>query len=344
MANPSPSKKISVIFSFRNEAEVLPELIRRTRIVFKNALEAGMISSYELIFVDDASQDRSLEILQQNASGHDDIRILTMSRPFGVAPCIIAGMKYSTGDCVVYLDTDLQDPPEIIPELLRAWQDGQDIDVVHTIRRTRLGESRLKILITHLGYWILNHTTDIALPKEAGDFKLLSRRVVNHITQFKEKNPFIRGLVCWAGFNQIFIYYDRHPRAAGKTKFPVLSRGVIENFFDSALISFSNFPLKLALLAGSIVFLGSFALLTYTIVQKIIFPSQTGLSMTLMAILFLGGLQLMASGILGLYLNSIFLEAKGRPNYIIKETFGFTDPLAAKHINESTSLTKVPFL
>jgi glycosyltransferase involved in cell wall biosynthesis len=315
---------LSVVFSFHNEEDVLPELLTRIRAVLRQEKIKGSISDYELIFVDDHSTDRSLDILLEESRQGHDIRIIQMSRQFGVSPCALAGMEYSAGDAVIYMDADLQDPPEVIPEMIKAWQEGKDIDVVHTVRASRAGEPRLKILLTRIGYWILNRMTEFSLPVNAGDFKLLSRRVVEHLVRIKEKNPFLRGLVCWLGFNQAYVKYHRKERAAGKTKFPVLSRQVIWNFLDSALISFSNLPLKLALFVGIIVSLAAFLLLIFFVIQKLVLSYVTpGISVVMVTILFLGGVQLVTIGILGLYLSSVFLETKGRPNYIIKETYGF---------------------
>ncbi|MCK5216108.1 MAG: glycosyltransferase family 2 protein [Candidatus Omnitrophica bacterium] len=315
---------LSIVFSFRNEEDVLAELIQRVRTVLQQEINKGTLVEYELIFVDDSSTDRSYEILVDQASAQQDIRILLMSRPFGVSPCAIAGMECARGDAVVYMDADLQDPPELIPELISAWQKGEDIDVVHTIRLSREGESRIKMFITRVGYWILNRTTEFSLPQNAGDFKLLSRRVVDHLVQLRERNPFLRGLVCWVGFNQAYVKYHRKKRAAGKAKFPVLGRKVIWNFLDSALISFSNLPLKIALFVGCIVSVLAFLFLVYFVIQKVVLPYVTpGISVIMVTVLLLGGVQLVTIGLLGLYLSSVFLEAKGRPNYIIKETFGF---------------------
>lgn len=317
-------KMISVVFSFRNEAEVLPELIRRTRDVLQKEEKAGVIAGHELIFVNDSSADRSQAILLEHAQNHQDIRILTTSRPFGVSPCALAGLEYASGDAVIYMDADLQDPPEVIPELIRAWQEGPDIDVVHTVRKSRAGESWIKIFLTRIGYWTLNRLMDFKLPIEAGDFKLLSRRVVDELIQMKENKPFLRGLVCWVGFKQTFVYYERQPRRLGKTKFPVLSRGVIGNFLNSAVISFSSLPLKLALGAGVVTTVASLGLFFYKLLALAgLPPLPQEFSALVVGIVFLGGLQLMAIGILGLYIHSIFLETKGRPNYILKETFGF---------------------
>jgi glycosyltransferase involved in cell wall biosynthesis len=230
---------LSVVFSFRNEEHVLPELIRRVRTVLQGQRAEGVISGHELIFVNDASTDQSLRVLIEHAQNHDDIRVINMSRNFGVSPCVMAGMARAKGDLVVYMDTDLQDPPEVIPQMLRAWREGDKVDVVHTVRRSRKGESAFKLFITRIGYYILNRYCTVAIPQEAGDFKLLSRRAVEQVLQFKEHTPFMRGVVAWIGFNQVFVPYDREARFAGKSKFFVLSRKVISNFFSSAIVNFS---------------------------------------------------------------------------------------------------------
>jgi len=230
------SPNLSVVFSFRNEEEVLPELIRRTTIVLQKELSKNNLSSYELIFVNDASSDDSLTILKEQAKDDNSIRIINMSRCFGVSQCVLAGMECTSGDLIVYMDTDLQDPPEIIPELLQSWRDENGVEVVHTIRLSRQGESRIKLLITKIGYYILNKFSIIYLPVEAGDFKLLTRRAVDQLVQLRENHPFVRGLVCWIGFKQSYVKYHRQPRFAGKTKFQVLGLKVLNNFSKVSLI------------------------------------------------------------------------------------------------------------
>ncbi|HET6881159.1 MAG TPA: glycosyltransferase, partial [Pirellulales bacterium] len=242
---------------------------------------------------------------------------------FGVSPCVLAGMLHARGDAVIYMDADLQDPPEVIPDLVRAWQANRDIDVVHTVRRSRAGETRLKLALTRLGYWLLRTVSTIDLPLEAGDFKLLSRRAVNLVTQFHEKRPFLRGLVCWIGLGQAKVYYDRQPRWSGKTKFHVLGLKVIRNFIDSAIVSFSDVPLKLATMFGLLFSTVAVGYLAFTLVtwwRGSVVPDG---SVTLIAVLFVGGVQLLSVGILGTYIASIFLESKGRPNFIIRDMRGF---------------------
>lgn len=316
---------VSVILSFRNEQEVIPELIRRLRNVFDKEQKENKIKGHELIFVNDDSTDRSLELLLEKAKGRNDIKVINMSRNFKGSVCVMAGLKYSKGDVVIYMDTDLQDPPELIPHLIEEWRKG-DVDVVYTTRKTRKGENPLKLFFTGLGYRILKAVSNISVPMNSGDFKLLSRRAVAEIIRFEEKKPFMRGLISWIGFKQSQVFYDRDARYAGETKFPIYSWRVIGNFLDSALISFSDVPLKLALLSGFIVSGGAFLFLIWVFVQKFLGLALPGWSALAAITLVLGGIQLITIGVLGLYINAIFNEVKKRPNYIVKDTYGFEEP------------------
>lgn len=313
---------ISIVLSFYNEQEVLPALIERLRKTMSALLQDRTISGYELLFVNDDSTDQSEAVLREALEGHDDIKIITMSRNFGVTECAMAGLEYATGSAAIYMDADLQDPPELIPSLIKTWKSG-DIDVVHTIRRTRAGESPVKKILTKIGYKILHNVTDIELPIEVGDFKLLSRRALDHLKQLKEQKPFLRGLVCWIGFNQVFVPYDREQRFSGDTKFPIFGRRVIWNFLESALISFSSAPLKAMILLGSGISIIAFLMIIYVVAQKFILPDVThGWSTIMATMLLLGGIQILSLGVIGLYINIIFKEAKGRPRYIIKKVIG----------------------
>jgi dolichol-phosphate mannosyltransferase len=321
VANLAPS--LSIVLSFANEEDVLPEAIRRLRTVLRAERERGAISRYELVFVNDASGDRSLEILADAARDHDDIRVINMARNFGVTPCVLAGFDYCTGDLVVYMDADLQDPPEIIPEMLDAWKAAGCVDVVHTVRRSRGGETWIKLAVTQLGYRILKAVSSVPLRIEAGDFKLLSRRAVDELRRLREKRPYMRGLVAWIGLKQTEIRYDRQPRAAGKTKFPVLGAKVIRNFLDSALISFSDIPLQLATLMGLLTSFAAFVFLVDVLVEKLLGRNIPGWTAIMATLLFVSGMQMLFLGIQGRYIAAIFLETKGRPNYIVESTFGF---------------------
>jgi len=313
---------LSVVLSFRNEEDVLDELLRRLRSVLTAEVEAGRLSDYEFVFVNDDSTDRSREILEREAAIHPDIRLITMSRCFGVSPCALAGIEFSSGDAVVYMDADLQDPPEVIPRMIEAWQERKT-DVVHTVRESRSGEWKGKLLITRIGYQVIRMVSDIQLQIEAGDFKLLSRRAADHLVRLREKRPYLRGLVSWIGFNQQTIRYHREARAAGETKFPVLSSSVLRNFLSSALISFSDVPLQFALVAGVVVSLLSLVVLFYMSLTSMSSVQGGVWSTATVLIIFLSGFHLLTTGILGLYVNSIYLETKRRPNYIVESCMGF---------------------
>ena len=315
--------KISVVLSFFNEEEVLEELVSRIRKAIASNL-SGRISTHEMIFVNDRSTDGSLALLHRLAEGHDDIKVITMARNFGISPCVFAGFEHASGDAVIYMDSDLQDPPELIPRMVDLWLFNQELDVIHTKRASRAGESRIKLFITKIGYSILQKISNIGIQPEVGDFKLLSRRAVNQLVRLKEHRPFTRGLVNWIGFNQTTITYNREARFAGDTKFRVFSWGVVSNFLDSALISFSDVPLKISLLLGFVVSFGAFSYLIIIFIMKYLNWSLPGWSAIMATMLLLGGIQLFTLGMLGLYINAIFIESKKRPNYIIESTFGFT--------------------
>lgn len=310
---------VSVVLSFYNEQSVIPELLSRMRQMFADTREH--ISGYELIFVNDASTDGSEELLRREIEETGDIVMLNMSRNFGVSECVYAGFAQSRGDVVVYMDADLQDPPEVIPALLEQWRADPDAEVVYTTRRTRAGEHPLKMLLTKVGYRFVNRISSTDLPVDSGDFKLLSRRVVDEILRCEEKLPYLRGLVSWVGFKQVPVYYDREPRfdGRGNTKFSVLSKRVIYGYLDRALISFSDAPLKLALFAGFFIAgLAAFYLLV-VLVQKIFGWHEPGWPAIMATMLLLGGVQLIVLGSIGLYINVIFHEVKRRPNYIVKD-------------------------
>lgn len=308
---------LSVIFSFKNEEDVIPELLNRIRSV----LNKECPNSYELIFVNDCSTDNSEQMLIEESKKHNDIKIITTARNAGVSPCVLLGMEYSSGEAVVYMDTDLQDPPEVIPELLRKWREGND--VVHTVRLSRAGESEVKLFITHIGYKLIRWASSIDLMINAGDFKLLSRRAVNEVIKLKEKKPYMRGLVTWVGFKQDKIDYHREARGGGESKFAVFSTSVINNFLDSALISFSDLPLKLFMIFGSFVSFLSFLYLPYVALKRLLGYSIPENYLFIAVFFFLLGFIILGIGVLGLYISSIFFETKNRPNYIIDHTFGF---------------------
>jgi dolichol-phosphate mannosyltransferase len=312
--------KISVVLSFYNERSVLPELLKRMRAVFATLITKNWVSSYELIFVNDNSSDDSEKYLRSELQ-NGDVVIINMSRNFGVSECVMAGMAHASGDAVIYMDSDLQDPPEVIVKMVEAWRSDLEADVIYTTRTRREGEHWLKMLVTKIGYRFINAISEIDLQIDSGDFKLLSRRIVDNILQLKEDKPYMRGLVSWLGFKQIQVFYDRDERLDGRenTKMKVLSRKVIYYWLDRALISFSDAPLKLMLFLGIGLSSLSFLYILVVISQKMLGLSVPGWAAIMSAILFLGGVQIMMLGFIGLYIGAIFKETKQRPRYIVKD-------------------------
>ena len=311
--------KISVILSFYNERTILPELLQRIRAVFSPLMESNYVSSYELVFVNDNSTDESEKYLTSELD-KGDIVVINMSRNFGVSECVIAGMAHASGDAVIYMDADLQDPPEVIPQLIEAWRADVDAEVIYTTRTRREGEHWLKMLVTKIGYRFINAISEIELQVDSGDFKLLSRRAVDNLLQLQEDKPYMRGLVSWIGFKQVQVFYERLERFDGRenSKMNVLSRKVLYYWLDRALISFSDAPLKMMLFAGFGLSVISFFYIIVVIVQKLLGLSIPGLSAIMSAVLFLGSVQIMMLGFIGLYVGAIFREGKRRPRYIVK--------------------------
>lgn len=316
MPNGSPPV-LSVVLSFRNEAQVIPELLLRL-----NRVLSALSLEYEVIFVNDASVDDSLRLLTEEAGRNRRLKIITMSRAFGQAECAVAGLAFSTGAAVLLMDTDLQDPPELIPSLVTEWRAGAD--VVYTVRTRRLGESLLKSLVTRAGYHVIRTVANIDLPVEAGDFRLLSRRVVDELLKLPEHSPYLRGLVAWVGFKQVPVYYERRPRFAGRTHFPLFSPNPWRGFF-SGLTSFSSAPLVVFLPIGLAICLGSFGaagVIWMTPQWRAGVPASGLVALSLTA---LCGLQLAGLGLIGVYIGRILQDVRGRPRYIIESVVGVDD-------------------
>ena len=309
---------VSIVFSFRNEEEVIPELVDR----IAAALDPLKFVSYELIFVNDDSTDASFSILCQ-LQRQFPITIVNMSRRFGVSPCVLAGFAEAKGDAVIYLDADLQDPPELLPEMIARFLDGAD--VVHTTRTSRDGESAVKMWLTRKAYRVINFFSDLPMPENAGDFKLLSRRVVNHILDLKEFDPYMRGLSIWVGYRQDFLPYRRQARGGGVTKWPLLSRGPLREFIRG-LAAFSAAPLYISFLLGLVTSLLAICLVFYAIVTKFFGVAVPGTSGVLIAVAFFNGIVLMTNGIIGIYVARIYNQVVGRPNYIVKNVIRHSRP------------------
>ena len=308
-------KLLSVVFSFRNEESNLIELVKRTSTAIKKLGNW----TFELIFVNDDSNDSSETILTDLQKSYP-IKIVNMSRRFGVGPCVLAGLNIAKGDAVVYMDSDLQDPPEIIPKLVQKFENG--VDVVHTRRTKRLEESFVKIFLTKMAYRVINISSNIPLPVDAGDFKLLSRRAVSYVNNLNEHNPYIRGLTVWIGFKQDFVNYERQGRFSGESKFPSLLSarywyGASAEFVRG-ITGYSTGPLLLGIFIGLFAILFSFILIIYALYAKFSGAAIPGSSGIIIVVAFFSGMILTTIGITGLYIARIYEQTQGRPRYIIK--------------------------
>ena len=304
-------KLLSVVFSFRNEEGNIKELVERVH----SSLKKSSNWKYELIFVNDDSTDDSENILLELQKDYP-IKIINMSRKFGVDPCVIAGFRHAEGEAIIYLHTDLQDPPELIPDMLKKYEEG--FDVVHTIRTKRLGEGRFRMFVTKIAYYIINILSDINLPVQAGDYKLISQKALNKILDQKEFRPYVRGLSVWVGFRQAYLNYERQARGAGKSKMPLLSAGPVTDFI-SGVTSYSLKPLYIGIFLGFFSILISLLLIIYSLYLKFNNLAIPGATSIIIAISFFSGILLFTLGIIGIYLARIFEQTKGRDQYVIKD-------------------------
>ncbi len=291
-------KLLSVVFSFRNEEGNIKELVNRINI----SLEKLTNWNYELIFVNDDSTDNSESILL-NLQKKYPIRIINMSRNFGVDPCVLAGFRNAKGDAIVYLHTDLQDPPEIIPDLIKKHEEG--FDVVHTVRTKRKGESKFRMLVTRIAYLLINILSDINLPIEAGDYKLISRKALDKILNQREFRPYVRGLSVWVGFKQTFYKYERQARGSGKSKMPLLSEGPVTDFVNG-ITSYSLKPLYIGIFFGFLSIIISVLLIIYALYLKFSNLAIPGSTSIIIAVSFFSGILLFTLGVIGVYLARIF--------------------------------------
>ena len=304
----------SIIAPIYNEAPTLPELYRRMQEVLDQTGEA-----WELILVDDGSTDGSTDLIREFASQDPRVRPVIFARNFGHQIAVTAGLDFSRGQAVVIIDADLQDPPEVILDLIEKWRQGYE--VVYAVRTERVGESWFKLFTASLFYRLIYKITDVDLPLDAGDFRLLDRKVVNVINQMRERHRFLRGMSVWVGFRQIGVPYRRAPRFAGQTKYPVKK---MVKFASDAITSFSYFPLQVATYLGFISAGISILAIPVVIAIRLLGMHNPntpllGQATTLIAVLFLGGVQLISLGILGEYIGRLYDEAKGRPLYIVRE-------------------------
>ena len=303
---PRPSP-LSVVAPVLNEEETLRTFCERTR----TALDG---TEFELVLVDDGSTDRSGEILDELAAEDDRVKVLRLSRNFGYQAAVTAGLDHAVGEAVVTIDADLQDPPELIEELVQRWREGSD--VVYAARRERAGETRAKLTTARWFTGLFKRLAQLEMPEGVGDFRLMDRRAVDALRNMPERSRFLRGMVVWVGFNQSSVPYDRDARYAGGTRYRW--RTLIRISVD-ALSSFSRVPLQVATLIGLVVSSLAFLGIPYVIVNRLLGFYVEGVSTLLFAILFLGGIQLIFLGVIGEYISRIYDEVKQRPLYVVGE-------------------------
>ena len=306
----TPRIRYSIVAPIYNEVESLPHLYRRVKLVM-----SALREPWELILVDDGSTDGSTDAIRALAKKDRHVRPVIFARNFGHQIAITAGWDFARGDAVVIIDADLQDPPEAIPKLLRKWKEGYD--VVYAVRAEREGESWFKRFSASVFYRLIYRITDVRIPVDTGDFRLMDRKVINVLNQMRERHRFPRGMSAWVGFRQVGVPYKRAARHAGVTKYPFKK---MLKLALNAITGFSYFPLQIATYFG---FLSAgLAILAIPIVAILRMTGSQfflGQATTLIAVLFLGGVQLISLGVLGEYLGRIYDEVKGRPLYIVRE-------------------------
>ncbi len=301
---------VAIVVPFLNEEENLPELYRRLTAVFEKRSETAAF-----LFVDDGSTDGSVLALEKLRQNDPRIRILQLSRNFGHQIAITAGMDYADADAVVIIDADLQDPPETIADLLDKWHDG--FEVVYAVRKSREGETWIKRFLAASFYRIFHQMAKVNVPMDAGDFRLVDRKVVDALKNVRELHRFMRGLTCWVGFRQCAVEYDRAARHAGETNYPVWKS---LRLAADAITSFSALPLRLMTVMGALIALCGFIQGMWVIVGRIINPDSyvSGWATVVALILFMAGVQLLCLGLVGQYISRIFDETKRRPLYFLR--------------------------
>ncbi len=303
-------KKISVVIPMYNEEEV----VKTSYLRIEKVLEELKQYEYEIIFIDDGSKDKTLELLQEIAKENEKVKILSFSRNFGHQVAVTAGIQYVTGDAVIIMDADLQDPPELIPEMIALWEEGNE--VIYAQRKSRKGESAFKLLTAKMFYNTLNALSDVEIPKDTGDFRLVDKKVIDVINSMPEHNKFLRGLFSWVGFRQKAYSYERQERKAGKTKYPFQKMWKLAS---DGIISFSTKPLKIVGGLGCITIILSIAILIYSLLSYAFHLNHLtpGWTSIMVAITLFSGVQLVSIWIISEYIARIYDETRHRPEYII---------------------------
>jgi len=300
----------TIVAPIFNEVDNIPVLYSRIQEVMEQTGQA-----WELLMINDGSSDGSAAVMEEVRRKDDRVRTVHFARNFGHQIAVTAGLDYSRGEAVVIIDADLQDPPEIILDLIKKWEEGYE--VVYAVRSRRKGETWFKLFTAAAFYRLIQRITDVNIPMDTGDFRLLDRKVVDVINQMRERHRFLRGMSVWVGFKQIGVEYERAERHAGETKYPLKK---MLRFAADAITGFSYFPLQLAMYFGFFVAGLSILAIPFVIVLRLAGSHAFfGQASTLIAVLFLGGVQLIFLGVLGEYIGRLYDEAKGRPLYIVRE-------------------------
>ena len=305
----------SIVAPVYNEEETLPALYERVVSVME-----GLEAPFEVVLINDGSTDGSRRVMRALHERDPRVRVVDFSRNFGHQIAISAGLDYARGDAVIIMDSDLQDPPEVIPQLIARWKAGAE--VVYAQRARRTGETRFKLLTAAAFYRLIARITSVQIPRDTGDFRLLDRRVVETLVTMREHHRFMRGLSAWVGFRQEAVSYDRHERFAGATKYPL--RKMIRFALD-AITAFSYAPLQLATSFGFLLAALSLVGIVVAIIVRVFGGAIQGQGTTLIVVLFLGGIQLIFLGIIGEYLGRIYDEVRARPLYIVREVLDEDD-------------------
>lgn len=298
--------KYSIIAPFFNEEFALTEFYKRINSVF-----SGLGETFEIIFIDDGSIDSSLKIVRSLSKKDPRIKVISLSRNFGHQIAITVGINYAEGDAVVIIDADLQDPPEVIPKLISSWKMGNE--VVFAIRKNRRGEGWFKLFAANIFYRFIQLIVSINIPVDTGDFRLIDRKVVLVLRELKEHNRFMRGLSMWVGFKSVGVFYVRHERFAGQTKYPLLK---MVKFATDAIAGFSYIPLQISIYIGFFIFISGFLMFLFKMLN--IFD----INGVFIFLIFINSLQMILFGLQGEYLARIYDEVRNRPLYIIREVFG----------------------
>lgn len=307
---------LSIVVPVYKEEKNVPEFLRRIRPIL-----SAITEDYEIIFSLDPSPDRTEDVILEQRAADERVKLLKFSRRFGQPMATLAGLEYSSGDAVVVMDVDLQDPPELLHEMVAKWREG--CDVVLPQRRQRTGEPWLKKLIASSGYKVINKIADVRIPPNTGDFRLMSRRVVTEVVKLRESHGFLRGMVAVVGFRQAIIPFDRPARFAGETNYNRFLGSLRIGF--NGIFCFSTYALTLSTMLGFALAIGSFLFALLYLIAKLLdlFPFASGNPTIVILILFLGGIQLISVGILGEYIGRIYEEVRARPKFIVDRAEGF---------------------